>query len=267
MATSIVYRLRTSNPPSRACRPMAMLATLAPNALALILILSQVLYHIDISNLTSKVIMDYSQFKVLEFRRKFFKILGASISIFDPNGNKLVGYIKMKAFKWRGDIRVYSDTSMQREIVHIGGKQIVSFKPSYEVTDSATNTPLVILRFRGLKTYFLRGHIDILDMSGNQYGYVQETSSQLAIIRRYFGIIPYVGVLLELILAFVPQTFDIMYAPAGAAPQLAGSIVHRKNPLVVKMSLNTTAAQISLDARINIAICSLLSILDANKNA
>jgi hypothetical protein len=205
--------------------------------------------------------MDYSQYKVLEFRRKFFKLFGAAISIYEPAGNTLVGYIKMKAFKLRGDIRVYTDTTMQHEIVTIGGRQIVSFKPTYDVFDARNGAKIVTLRFRTLRTYFLRGHMDIFDVSGNPYGYVQETSNWLAIVRRYGGDI------LELILAFVPQKFDIIYAPDGATPQLAGKIVHRKNPLIVKMSLDTTMAQVNLDPRVNIAICTLLSILDASKNA
>jgi hypothetical protein len=210
--------------------------------------------------------MDYSQYKILEFRRKFFKLLGAEISITDPNTNTLVGYIKMKAWKLRADISVFSDRSMQQAIVRIGGRQIVSLKPSYTVYDAVTQQAIVLLRLRALRTYLVRGHMDILDIQGNAYGYAQETSSQLAIMRRWLRLLPF-GDYLELIFAFIPQTFDIMYAPNGATPLLAGRIVHRKNPIIVKMSLNTTEAQVALDPRINIAICTLLSILDANKNA
>jgi len=57
-----------------------------------------------------------------------------------------------------------------------------------------------------------------------------------------------------------------MYAPTGYAPQLAGKIVHRKNPVLVRMGLDTSMAQVRLDPRIAISICTLLSILDASKN-
>ena len=211
--------------------------------------------------------MDYSKYQVLEFRRQFFKIFGATISIYEPAGNALVGYIKMAAFRLRRDIRVFTDATMQHELVRIGGRRVVSFKPMYDVFDSHTGQQLMTLRFRMLKTYTARGHIDLLDTQGNPYGYVQETSSQLAIVRRWIGVIPVVGPFAELALAFVPQTFDIAYAPNGATPQLAGKIMHRKNPVIVKMSLDTTQAQARLDPRVSIAVCSLLSILDANKNA
>jgi hypothetical protein len=210
--------------------------------------------------------MDYSQYKVLEFRRKFLKIFGASITIFDGSSNNAVGYIIMKAFRLRSDIRVYRDRAQQQELVRIGGKKIVSFKPTYEVFNSTTSQSLITLRFQGLRSYLYRVHIDLLDEKGNPYGYVQETSSTLAIMRRWLGLLPF-GDLIELIFAFVPQTFTIMYAPDASQPQVAGYIVHRKNPIIVKMSLNTTQAQVAIDPHISIAICTILSILDANKNA
>jgi hypothetical protein len=210
--------------------------------------------------------MDYSRYKVLEFRRKFFKLLGAEISITDPASNDLVGYIKMKAWRIRADISIFTDKTMQQAIVRIGGRQIISLKPSYTVYEATSRQPIAVLRLRALRTYLVRGHMDILDARGNSCGYAQETSSQLAIMRRWLTILPF-GDYLELVFAFIPQTFDIMYAPNGASPQLAGRIVHRKNPIIVKMSLNTTDAQITIDPKISIAICTLLSILDANKNA
>jgi hypothetical protein len=210
-------------------------------------------------------LMDYSQFKILEFRRKFFKLFGAEISIFDPNSNQLVGYIKMKAWRLNADIGVFTNKSMQQTIVNIGGRQLISFKPSYNILDAATNQPISTLRFRRLRTAFVRGYVDILDNQGNPYGYARETSSVLAIARRWLEVLPF-GDYIALIFMFVPQTFDIMYAPNGAEPKLAGRIMHRKNPLIVKMSLNTTEAQVAIDPRINIGLCTVLSIRDANKN-
>jgi hypothetical protein len=49
-------------------------------------------------------------------------------------------------------------------------------------------------------------------------------------------------------------------------PQVVGTITHRKNPVVVKMDLDTTQGQFSFDNRINIAVVTLLSIIDASKN-
>jgi hypothetical protein len=210
--------------------------------------------------------MDYSQYKSLEFRRKYFKLFGAAISIFPANSNDIVGYIKMKAWSLRGDVRVFKDTSMQQEIVRIGGRQIVSFNKAYEVFDSITGNILIVIHQRSLKSDFFRDHMDITDANGNQYGYVQETSKGLALVRRWIIFVPYIGFFGDILFLFVPQTFNIMYAPNGAEPQLAGTIVHKKNPALVKMTLDTSTAEAPLDPRLNIAIVSLLCVLDAAKN-
>lgn len=209
--------------------------------------------------------MDYSQYKKLEFRRNFIAV-APKIKITDPLTGKLVGFIKMKLWSLRGDVRVYTDETMQHEIVRIGGRQVISLNKIYNIYDSTNNSPIISIRQNSLKSVFVRNHMDITDDKGNQYGYIQETSSALAIFRRWIEIVPYVGPLIGMVLLFVPQKFDIMYSPSAGSPQLAGRVVHRKSPVIVKMSLDTTMAQVTLDPRICIAAVSLLSILDAEKN-
>lgn len=207
--------------------------------------------------------MDYSQHRQLELRRKFWKFFGAQINILDPATNQPIGFIKMKAFKLKDDIRIYSDPSMQQEVLRINARKVMQMSREFDVVDSQTNTWLIGLRRRGLKSAFVRDHWDLTDSQGNQYGYVQETSSSLAILRRWLSFFSDIA---GLIFAFVPETFDVVYAPAGAQPQLAAKITHRKNPIIVKMNLDTTQAQVMLDMRINLAVASLLSIKDAAKN-
>jgi len=210
--------------------------------------------------------MDYSQYSVLEFRRKFFKLFGASITITDPATNTQVGYIKMKVWSLRGDVRVYTDKTMQQEIVRIGGRQVVSLQKQYDIFDSKSGAKLATIRQRSLKSIFIRDHMDLIDANGNEFGFVQETSSTLALVRRWIAILPYIGPLIELILMFVVQTFTVNSDTQGNNQQLVGNITHKKNPVVVKMTLDIRGGQAKLDSRINIAVVSLLSVLDAAKN-
>jgi hypothetical protein len=83
--------------------------------------------------------MDYSQYSNLEFRRKFFKLFGASITIIEATSNTAVGFINMKAFRLRSDIRVFRDQAQQQELIRIGGKKVISLKPTYDVFDSTTH--------------------------------------------------------------------------------------------------------------------------------
>ena len=209
--------------------------------------------------------MDYSQLKQLEFRRKFWKIVGAEIFIDDPASQQEVGYIKMKAWKLREDIRIYRDRSAQQEIVQIHARNIIDFGATYDVIDGPSNQPIFSMRRKGLKSTFVRDHWDFMDTSGSIFGNIQETSSGLALARRWLEILP-LGDLIGLVFAFVPQTYTMSVNGADGQPAVAATIIHRKNPVIVKMSLDTSQAQVTTDPRITMSATALLSIIDAVKN-
>ena len=48
-------------------------------------------------------------------RRKIFKLFGAAFHIYDPNG-RVAFYSKMKAFKLKEDIRLYTGEDMRTEV-------------------------------------------------------------------------------------------------------------------------------------------------------
>ena len=208
--------------------------------------------------------MDYKQYKKIEFRRKFWKFLGVDISIYDPTSNNLIGFINQKTIMIKPDVFVYTDKTMQQSVVELKKQTVMNVNPNYSVIDTQTQGEIATMQFNDIKSYFARWHININDKNGNQYGYIQETSSFLAILRRWISLI---NDTVALVLLFVPQTFDIYYSPGGTNPQLVGRITHRKNPIIVKMGLDLTQAQTSIDPKINLAICTLLCLRDINKNA
>jgi hypothetical protein len=216
--------------------------------------------------LTRKDTMDYSQYKQLEFRRKFWKFFGAEINVVEPTSEQLVGLIKMKAWKLKEDIRLYKDQSLQQEILRIGARSVIDFGATYDVFDSASNQQLFSLKRKGLKSTFVRDHWDIYDTANNVIGSVQETSSGLALARRWLEIIPFGGIV-ALIFMFIAQTYTISMTDASGNQAVAGTITHRKNPVLVKMNLDYTAAQTNSDPRIGVAVVSLLSVIDASKNS
>ncbi|MBC7581718.1 hypothetical protein H7097_02515 [Aeromicrobium sp.] len=206
--------------------------------------------------------MDYSQYKQLEFRRKFLKIFGAEIRMVSPaNETQTLGIIKMKAWKLREDVRLFADESLQHEILRIGARQIIDIGATYDVFDSVTNQTLFSLKRQGLKSIFVRDHWYIMDAGGNQIGDVVETSGVLALVRRWLSLFSDIA---GLVFAFVPETYDITFGTDGQQT-IGGKIVHRKNPFIVKMGLDTSMAQVQVDPRLPISIVSLLSVIDAAK--
>ena len=209
-------------------------------------------------------IMDYSQYKQIDFRRKFFKLLGAEISLTATDSQAPIGVIKMKAWKLREDIRLYAADGAQ-EVVRIAARQIIDFGATYDVFDSTSNQQLFSFKRKGLRSTFVRDYWKILDTDGNEIGSIQETSSVLALARRWLEIVPF-GDLVGLIFSFIAQTYTISLSSADGQ-NVIGTIVHQKNPVIVKMHLDTSVDTTSANPLIAIAAVSLLSVVDASKNS
>jgi hypothetical protein len=207
--------------------------------------------------------MNYSQYPQYELRRKFWKWFGAQISVLPVGSPEVIGFIKMKAFKLREDIRLYQDATMSTELMSIHARQIIDFGATYDVTDSQTQQPLFALKRKGFRSGLVRDTWEILDTAGKVIGSVRETSGTLALLRRWLGLISDV---LELIFAFVPQTYEIKLGIDESAVVLA-TIVHTKNPIVVKMVVDQSMAPAGTDPRIALAGATLLAIIDASKNS
>jgi hypothetical protein len=208
--------------------------------------------------------MDYSSYKKIEFRRRVFA-WAPTIFMFDPLSGTELGYIRMKLFKIKDDIRLYADETKSREIIRIKARSFISTKMCFDVFGSNSETLLFSLQHRGLRSFFKRDYWNILDKSGNIIGAIKETSGALAMARRWSLIIPYIGPALELALAFTPQTFDFLSLSDPNNPIKQGNIVHKKNPFIVKLDTDYSAAPNPFEPKLYIAGSALLSILDASK--
>jgi len=210
--------------------------------------------------------MDITTYRQLEFRRKFWKLIGAEVKAVNPANDETVGVIRMKAFKLRDDIRLYVPADSQTEALRIHARQVIDFGATYDVFEGSAQTPSFSLQRKGLKSAFVRDYWKILDQAGQQIGYVQETSSEMAVMRRWLGMIPFVGGIIDLVFAFIPQTYGIYAGQDNLNTPADAIITHRKNPLIVKMSLDASAAQPDYNPYFGIAAVSLLSVMDASKN-
>jgi uncharacterized protein YxjI len=116
-------------------------------------------------------------------RRKVFTFLGAKFHVYDPSGN-VVLFSKMKAFKLKEDVRLYTGEDMQTEILAIRAQQIIDFSASYDVIDSENGQRIGVLKRKGLKS-LLKDEWIIADAAGRDMGLIQEESTALALIRRF----------------------------------------------------------------------------------
>ncbi len=121
-------------------------------------------------------------------RKKVFSIMGAKLHIYD-SAEQLVLYSQMKAFKLKEDIALYTDESMQKELLRIKARSAIDFSAVYDVHDSETGEHIGALRRKGLKS-ILKDEWTILDRHDQEIGKIKEDSTAMAILRRFISIIP-----------------------------------------------------------------------------
>src|SRR5574338_39298 len=122
------------------------------------------------------------QFPTYLLRRQAIALTG-KFRFYDPAG-RMVMFSEQKMFKWREDIRVYSDENKTQEVLSIKARQIVDFSAAYDVVDTELNQKVGALRRRGLRS-ILRDEWEVLDANDNLIGQLFEDSVGLALLRRF----------------------------------------------------------------------------------
>ena len=180
-------------------------------------------------------------------RRKFFKLFGGAFHIYDEAGN-VAFYSKMKAFKLKEDLRIYSGEDMQEELLSIKARGILDFGATYDVTDPATGERVGALRRKALRS-LLRDQWLILDANDQEVGTIEEDSMVMALVRR-------------LLTNLIPQTFS---GAVGGSPVL--TFTQRFNPFIQKIDLDFSMdSERRLDRRLGIAAAVLLCAIEGRQS-
>ncbi|MDC0711201.1 hypothetical protein POL68_22215 [Stigmatella sp. ncwal1] len=179
-------------------------------------------------------------------RRKFFKLFGGAFHIYDEAGG-LAFYSKMKAFKLKEDLRVFTGEDMQEQVLTIQARTILDFGATYDVTDPRTGEKLGALRRKGFKS-MLRDEWVVLDARDQEVGLIQEDSIALALVRRFLS-------------NLVPQTFT---GTVGGEPVL--SFRQHFNLFIQRISLDYSMDRSGrLDRRMGIAAAVLLCAIEGRQ--
>ncbi|MFY9488242.1 MAG: hypothetical protein WAP35_06050 [Solirubrobacterales bacterium] len=99
-------------------------------------------------------------------------------------------FVEQKRFKFKEDIRFYSDESKTIELMRIKARQRFDPRATYDITDSNGVDIGKIQKQFGKS--LLRSSYLLFDPAGAQVAVLQERSLPVAIFRRAVGFIPYV---------------------------------------------------------------------------
>jgi uncharacterized protein YxjI len=183
-------------------------------------------------------------------RRKVFTLLGKKFHIYDPAG-QVVLFGKMKAFKLKEDLRLYTGEDMQTEIFAIKARSIIDFSSAYDVFDSENGQKIGALKRRGLKS-MLRDEWVIMDAADRDLGIIREDSMGLALLRRF---IDFAALLL-------PQKYVVEMGGRQVA-----EFKQNFNPFVQKLQLNFVPGTESVfDRRLGLAAAICLIAIEGRQN-
>ena len=118
-------------------------------------------------------------------------------------------FVRQKRFKFKEDIRFYSDSSRSQELMRIKARQRFDPAAKYDVTAADGTTVGYIQKVFGKS--LLRSTYKLFGPDGNELASVSEKSLAVALFRRFVGFIPYV----ENIANWLPIPYDFVIMRDG----------------------------------------------------
>lgn len=180
-------------------------------------------------------------------RKKVFKLFGEAFHIYDSAGN-VVFYSKLKAFKLREDIRLYTGEDMRTEVLTIKARNIIDFSAAYDVVDTVTGEKAGALKRKGLKS-LVQDEWVILDPNDREIGFIREDSLLLALLRRFAT-------------GLIPQGFTV-----DVGGKTVAVFKRLFNPFVLKMTIDFSPDPARLlDRRLGLAGAILLSAIEGRQD-
>lgn len=179
-------------------------------------------------------------------RRKVFTLAGGAFHFYDGAG-RLVLYSKLKAFRLKEDIRLFTGEDMREELLAIHARKVLDISATYDVTDSRTGERIGAIQRKGMRS-LLRDEWVLRNAADQEIGLVREDSMGLALLRRFLT-------------NLVPQRFDIQ-----VMGQRVATVRQNFNPFVLKLTVDFTPDPTGLlDRRLGLAAVLLLCAVEGRQ--
>lgn len=183
-------------------------------------------------------------------RQQVFTLFHTKFHVYDSMGTLLL-FCKMKGFKLKEDIRLFSDESESTELISIQARSILDFSAGYDVVDSTSHERLGVLRRKGMMSTFLRDSWELLTPDEQPYGTITEDSTLKALVRRFVDFASFL----------MPQSFHVDIAGGRAA-----TFKQNFNPFVKRLSVDfDTAGPIPLDRKLGLAAGVLVMAIEGKQ--
>lgn len=102
-----------------------------------------------------------------------------------------VAFVEQKRFKFKEDIRFYTDDQKTTELMRLKALQRFDPRAKYDITDAHRQKIGQIQKVFGKS--LVRSTYNLFGADGEQIAIVRERSMPVALLRRLVGLIPYIG--------------------------------------------------------------------------
>jgi uncharacterized protein YxjI len=122
----------------------------------------------------------------------------------EKSAGEPVCFVEQRRMKLKEDLRAFTDDSKTTEVFRIKAQQVWDPRATYDVTDP--NGQLIGQLQKVFGKSLLRSTWRIHGADGNEVAWAQERSLFVALVRRFVGLVPFIGEFLELLP--IPYHFD-----------------------------------------------------------
>jgi uncharacterized protein YxjI len=109
----------------------------------------------------------------------------------DGRPGRPVCFVEQERFKFKEDIRFYADDSKQTELMRLKARQRFDPRARYDITDAGGTKIGEIQKVFGES--LLRSTYRLYDATGTEVASAREKSLPVALIRRFIGLVPFIG--------------------------------------------------------------------------
>lgn len=195
--------------------------------------------------------------EIYTIRRQVLRIFGAGFDITGEGGTP-IGYCEQKAFKFREDMRIFTDRTKSQELLRMKSRQVIDFGATYDVFLPSAET-IGSLRRKGLTSSFIRDSWLIFDSEGKAIGALKEDSTFAALARRFIDVVSLI----------FPQKFNLRRVDASgkvneSLPPLATFRTHF-NPFIYRLSIAVHAEDPELDDLMLLATGCLIAAIEGRQ--
>lgn len=124
----------------------------------------------------------------------------------DGNKGKLLALAQQKRLAFKEKVIFYSDEEKSNEVFSFRAEKVMDIHGKY-IVEGPDGTRIGAFR-KEFKQSLLKSTWAILDEHNEPSLYVQESSTALALLRRFIGFVPIIGEFLDIILNFFKYHFE-----------------------------------------------------------